>query len=204
MSYSGSTLSLSLSDPQTINFAINTITITVGDQPCSVDGGSTLASLTCTMATNTDGTPILVAGQVTPVVKVGTYGIANLYAGRRRLLQAITPLNVPLTTSALSVTTGGNNGGYLINLAGTGFPLDKSKISVEICGKSATIYAVNNIRVDFYVPSCGNTGAETVTVTVGSLTDTSQSFTYTDGSATAPTITQLSPSSSNPAIKSTM
>ena len=197
LSYAGSTLSLSLSDPTPLNFAINTITVTVGGQPCAVNGASTLASLTCALSTNTDSTPILVAGDVVPVVNVGTYGIAGLASG-------VSALSIPLTTSTLSVTTGGNNGGYLISLTGTGFPLDKSKILIEVCSNNATIKSVSNIKVDFYVPACGTLGAQTVTVKVGTLTDTTKSFTYVDGSATAPTITQLTPSSANPGIKGTL
>lgn len=132
LSYSGTTLSLALSDPTSANFVINTITVTVGGQPCTVNGGSTLASLTCTMAANTNGSPILVAGSVTPVVAVGAYGIAGLATG-------VSPLSVSLVTSSLSVSTGGNNGGYLITLNGVGFPLDKSKMTITICGNRGTI-----------------------------------------------------------------
>ena len=51
------------------------------------------------------------------------------------------------------------------------------------------------------MPACADTGNKVVTITVGSLTDNSLTFHYTDGSSTAPTITSLSPSSQNPAIK---
>jgi len=197
LSYLGSTLSLSLSDPTPLNFDVNTITVTVGNQACTVNGGSTLNALTCAMTTNTDTTPILVAGDVTPVVQVGTYGLAGLASG-------VSALSIPLTTSSLSVTTGGNNGGYLISLSGTGFPLEKNKIVVEMCSKKATVQSVNNIKVDFYIPACGSTGPQAVTVKVGSLTDSSQSFNYVDGSGTAPIITQLVPASSNPGIKGTL
>lgn len=199
LSYPGTglTLSLALSDPNSKNFAINTISISVGGQPCAVDGGSTLAALTCTMNKNSDNTAILVAGSVTPIVKVGTFGIAGLASG-------VAPLNIPLTTTGLSVTTGGNNGGYLITLTGTGFPLDKTKMSIEVCAKKATIQSITNINAQFYIPACGTTGVETVTVTVGTLTNTAQTFTFTDGSGTAPTITQLVPASANPGIKGTL
>ena len=53
---------------------------------------------------------------MTPVVSVGNYGIAGLATG-------VNPLSVPLVCSSLSVTTGGNNGGYLISMSGHGFPL---------------------------------------------------------------------------------
>ena len=63
------------------------------------------------MAANTDGTAILVAGSVTPVVAIQTYGIAALQSG-------VSPLSVNLVASSLSTSTGGDNGGFLISLNG--------------------------------------------------------------------------------------
>jgi hypothetical protein len=68
------------------------------------------------MATNTDSSPILVAGSVTPLVYINQYGIAGLKS-------TVSPLNIPMVANSLSVTTGGNNGGYVISLSGHGFPL---------------------------------------------------------------------------------
>lgn len=199
LSYSGSgtTLNFALSDPTTINFAPTSVSVSVGGQPCNVDGGSTLAAMTCTMSANTDSTPILVAGQVTPVISVPHYGIAGLASG-------VTPLTVGLSTTSLTTTSGGDNGGYLISLNGAGFPLDKSKITIEVCSKNATVKSVTNIKVDFYIPKCGTLGAQNVIVKVGSNTDNAQSFTYVDGSGTAPTITNLIPASANPGLKGTL
>jgi len=196
LSYSGSTLSFGLSDLLNIGFAANTVSVTIGDQPCVVSG-SDITSLTCAMGTNTDSTPILIAGSVTPIIAVTTYGIAGLGSG-------VSALTVPLTATSLTSTTGGDNGGYLISLNGAGFPLSKSLIKIEICGKNATIRSVNNIKADFFIPKCGTLGSQTVTVYVGSLTDTSLSFTYTDGSASAPTITSLVPASANPGLKGSL
>ena len=193
LSYTGSTLSFGLSDPTPLNFAAGSVSVSVGGQPCTTVSGA-IGSLTCAMATNTDSTPILVAGSVTPVISVDPHGIAALATG-------VTPLTVPLVASSLSTTTGGDNGGYLISLHGSGFPLDKSQISIQMCSKNATVKTINNIRADFYIPKCGTLGAQSVTITVGALTDSSLSFTYIDGSGTAPTITNLNPASSNPSIK---
>lgn len=103
------------------------------------------------MTANTNGSPILVAGSVTPVVAVGSYGIAGLATG-------VSPLSVSLVTSSLSLSTGGNNGGYLITLNGAGFPLDKSKMTITICGNRGTIKSISNIKADFFVPACNNIG----------------------------------------------
>ena len=191
----GSTLSFGLSDPTPLNFAASDVSVSIHGQPCVVSGSS-IGSLTCAMATNTDGTPILITGSVTPVIAVNTYGIAALQSG-------VNPLTVNLVASSLSTATGGDNGGYLISLFGKGFPLEKSKIRIELCSKNATIKSVNNIKADFFVPSCGSIGAQTLTVYVG---DQSQTLTYTyiDGSSTAPMITNINPTSSNPGLKSTL
>jgi hypothetical protein len=149
------------------------------------------------LATNTDSSPTLLAGLVTPLVYVQPYGIVELATG-------VNPLSVPLNVSSLSLNQGGNNGGYLINLIGSGFPSVNSQISITICGNVATIQSTNNIKVVFYVPSCPSLGNQTVNVTVGSLTDTSQTFNYLNGSLLAPTIISLTPASANPGLKGTI
>lgn len=146
------------------------------------------------MAINTDSTPIMIAGSETPVVSVGTFGIAGLASG-------VSPLSVNLVASSLSVTTGTNNGGYIIKLIGKGFPLDKKDINITMCSNRATIKTISNIEIDFYVPACSTTGSQTVDIQMGALTDNSLSFTYTDAAGSAPTITSLSPASANPGVK---
>ena len=131
------------------------------------------------------------------MVYVNQYGIAGLASG-------VNPLSIPLNTDSLSSTTGGNNGGYLITLTGSGFPLDVSLIKIEICQKQATIKTTTNIQVEFYIPACSTLTTEAVTVTVGTLTNSTLSFTYIDGSGTAPQITAINPVSANPGIKGTM
>jgi hypothetical protein len=194
LSSSGPTLSLALNDPTLLNFTATSISVSVGGLPCAVTGGSTLSSLTCLMQTNIDGTPILVAGSLAPLVSVQPLGIAGLASG-------VSPLSIPLVASSLSLTSGGNNGGYLVILQGKGFPLGKGQLSIAVCGNPATIKTVTNIQAEFYVPACGSLGAQSVIVTFGTLSDSSLNFTYVDASATAPTIISLSPSSQNPALK---
>ena len=76
------------------------------------------------------------------------------YGGIVGLANGISPLSISLGCTSLSVTSGGNNGGYLVSLTGTGFPLDKKLIDIQMCNNSATVNAVNNIQVDFFVPTC--------------------------------------------------
>lgn len=66
LSLSGSTLSLAISDPTSLNFTASTVKIKVGGLPCTISNASTIGSITCALQTNTDGSPILVAGLVTP------------------------------------------------------------------------------------------------------------------------------------------
>ena len=47
LSYTGSTLSLALSDPKILGFGISDITISVGGQPCVIQGGSTVSTINC-------------------------------------------------------------------------------------------------------------------------------------------------------------
>lgn len=137
LSNTGATLTLGVTDPTSAGFALADISVTVGGLACTGLTG-TVASFTCTMTKNTDNTPILVAGDVTPVVYIKNYGIVGLQTGTG-------PLSVPLAATSLSVTTGGDNGGYLIKLVGTGFPTDKSKMSLTLCSKNATIESITNI-----------------------------------------------------------
>jgi len=116
--------------------------------------------------------------------------------------------------------TGGNNGGMIFSIVGTGFPLSTNQISITICNRSATIISVTNTQVDFVVPACPNiifrtnitnstnttnntiiSVNRTITVTINSVSDTSLNFTYTNGSLTAPLITSVSPTSANPGVK---
>ena len=90
------------------------------------------------MVTNTDSTPLMIAGSVIPEVEIIPYGIANLATG-------VNPLTVNFVVSSLSVSTGGNNGGYLITLNGAGFPLDKKLMKIQICGAEGTILTIDNL-----------------------------------------------------------
>ena len=147
MSHTGTTLQFALSDPTSKGFIAADLVVEVQGRTCSNVAG-TIASLTCTMTANTDGSPTLVAGDVTPLVHLKQYGIAGLASG-------VSPLSVPLLADSLSSTSGGNNGGYLVTLTGSGFPLDPTKMTIEMCQKQATVKSSTNINVQFYIPSCG-------------------------------------------------
>jgi hypothetical protein len=196
LSYSGSLLSFALSDNLGSNFTASDITVAVQGSNCVVDTSNPITNLTCQLATNSDTTPALVAGSVTPIVSIKNFGIAGLKSG-------VNPLSVPLVVSNISTTSGGTNGGYLVSISGHGFPTDKSKISIVICNSTASIKSTNNIMVTFYVPSCPTNDTQVINVKVGLLTDSSLSFSYS-APTNAPTIISLSPTSSNPGSKGTL
>ena len=167
----GTTLSLSISNPTSVAVTESSVSILVQGLPCTLTGTFDLSSITCTLTKNSDNTALLVAGNVAPLIFISPHGIVGLddgsvFAGRRLLLTVI-PIFVPLVTSSLARTNGGDNGGYLNTISGSGFPLEVSKINVSICGADAIIKDVSNIQVIFFVPKCGSIGAQTVTVTVG-------------------------------------
>ncbi len=194
LSQSGSTLSLAMTSAANITIAMSSITILVQGLPCAINPSSTLSAITCSLTTNGDGTPQLVAGTFLPSVYVNPYGFATIPSG-------VSAITVPLNPTGLLVATGGNNGGYYNTLTGSGFPLDKTKISITICSKVATIISSTNQNVKFFQPSCPTNDSQSVTVQVGSLTNNSLTFSYVNGSSVAPVINSISPTTQNPAIK---
>jgi hypothetical protein len=150
LSLSSSTLSFGISNPTSLNITSSSITVTADGLPCTVNSGS-ISALTCSLQTNSDGSPILIAGELIPIVYINPYGIAGPGSG-------VSPINVPLIAKSLSVSTGGNNGGLLTTLAGSGFPLDKTQISITICGNLATISSISNEQIILYTPICNSTG----------------------------------------------
>jgi len=152
LSLSGSKITLALSDIKNKVFTHNDVTVQANGNPCAIDPASSITSLSCYVQNNTDTTPLLVAGTFTPLVTIKNIGIVALASG-------VSPLTVPLTILTLSVTSGGTNGGTLTSINGNGFPLEKNLINITVCSKLATIKSVNNIDVQFYVPSCATTGS---------------------------------------------
>jgi hypothetical protein len=194
LSRTGTVLSFAISDPTTVGFTASQVTVTVQGKPCVVDTSKPITALTCQLPTNADTSLALSASNsVTPTVWVGTHGIAALATG-------VTPFSVPLVVNPLTVSTGGTNGGYVITIAGNGFPTDASKISITLCSAAATIKTTSSTQVAFYIPSCASTGSQTLNVAVGGVTDTSRTFSYAAPSG-APTIISLTPNTANPGIK---
>lgn len=82
LSLSGATLSLALAvTPANLSISLSSISIKVQGQDCRISPSSNLSSISCTIPTNNDGTPILMAGSVTPIVYIDPIGIAGLNTG---------------------------------------------------------------------------------------------------------------------------
>jgi hypothetical protein len=100
------------------------------------------------------------AGALTPTVYISPYGIIALANG-------INPITIPLIAKSLSVSTGGNNGGFRTTLTGSGFPLDQTQASITVCGNLATITSITNQQIILYIPSCNSIGQQTINLRVG-------------------------------------
>jgi len=152
MSQSGTTLSLSLSDPIGLGFTSSAVKVRVNGQVCAVDTSSTsVTPLTCTLATNTDGTPILVAGSISPEVLVEGVGYFKLATG-------VNPLTATLTATAATSTQDSYNGGYPVTITGTGFGLNKRSVTVNVCNQNAVLTSLSNIQIIFEMPKCAGAG----------------------------------------------
>lgn len=80
--------------------------------------------------------------------------------------------------------------------------MNTSQISITVCSKPATIKSSTFSQITFYMPSCEVAGNYTVTVFVG---NTNASFiVYEYLAPSGPTITYITPNSSNPTAKKTL
>lgn len=68
----------------------------------------------------------------------------------------VEPMNFPLTLSSLNPASGGTNGGYPVEISGSGFPTDASLLSVSLCGSDAQIVSVSSSAVTFIAPICSS------------------------------------------------
>ena len=104
-SLSGSTLTLSVTDPANVGFTINDITVKFDERSCTITTG-TIANFNCDLeVTSGSNTPIVRAGDHMPVVSIEGIGLI-----------AVSPLvnmiNIPLTLTIATPVSGNDNGGY--------------------------------------------------------------------------------------------
>lgn len=108
-----------------------------GGSPCTITDSSNPQAVTCTLPTNTDGTPIIVAGDHIPIVHFKDTGYADT--------SACSAETITFTLTSLDITSGPINGGLDVVLTGTGFPLNKQDLSITFDANEATISSVSNI-----------------------------------------------------------
>ena len=115
-SLTGAVLSLTLEDPAPLNAALTAITVFLDNQPCTGITG-TMTSFTCTLPTNPspNGTPKLTAGSHYPKVFISPVGYIQNTG-------TVNPINIPLTLSSVTASSGGINGGYEVTIAAIGVP----------------------------------------------------------------------------------
>ena len=199
LSRSGTALTLTISDPLATGYTLTNVYVSVAGQNCGIDTSvGSIASFNCEMALNTDNTPILLGDSVTPRVFVVGGGLLPLETG-------VNPISQTLAASSATSSINGNNGGYLVTVAGTGFPLDVADATVTICTKTARIDSISNIQLVFEMPICSTPGAQTISIaSTHAAAPATVSFTLSDASLTQPTITAATPSSANPGVKQKM
>jgi hypothetical protein len=146
LSMTGNTVSISLSDPSSLNAALDKLTVTIDNKPCiSLTG--TMASFTCTLPQNPDNTPTLTAGKHYPTIKIDPLGYANID-------KTIAAITVAFALTSVSPTSGSANGGYDVTVVGTGFPSSPKDITFKICGQFCTIKSLTNVGAVLTIPSC--------------------------------------------------
>lgn len=67
-SLSGSVVTLSLTDPASLGFTLDAVTITIAGQPCTIinPGASSIGNFQCQLPVNSDSTPTIPAGNYLP------------------------------------------------------------------------------------------------------------------------------------------
>jgi hypothetical protein len=198
-SISGSVVTLSLTDPSHIGYALSSVTVTIGGQPCTIINPtiSPIINFQCQLPTNPNGTPTEVAGTYPPVVTVAQVGVVSN-------APAVNSFTFPLSLNSLNATSGGTNGGYGLQLIGKGFPTSLVPgTTVTVCGVSATITAVDNTDAYIIMPPC-TAGPQQISITTPQGTTNSLPFTYNAPPTPSSFIFTVSPQSWNPTMKGVM
>ena len=148
---SGSQIAITVSNPQNLPYGTDMIIATVDGQPCQILSGGTFTSFTCQLNQNTDGSPVLKAGDYNVNLVVMEVGILPFQAG-------VSPMNYQLEITNAGPASGGNNGGAIITIDGHGFPSNSADANIVLCGVNATIVSITNTQTKIIAPQCSNTG----------------------------------------------
>lgn len=138
----GLDITLSATNADTLaQFTLNDVFVTLYGQPCTIDNGGTTDHFTCTFNTifyNSSPIPEIPAGNEPPRIHVKQFGYVGLpqsqvNAGSPIYVQNNVRSNVQsavltneMTISTITPATLGVNGGVIVTVTGTGFPLEGS------------------------------------------------------------------------------
>lgn len=185
----GRTITVAISDPAGSNYPTSQITAKVDGQICATPTG-TFASFTCTLPANS--------------VRAGSYDVEVVVAGAGlvSVQTGVAKLFYDLVLTSLSSATGGDNGGYAIQINGAGFPSDITQAAITLCSKNVLVTSSSNTVTTIIVPACAASGAQTINYTFNGISKTI-AFTYSTLTIT-PTVTSISPQSYSPVQKGVM
>lgn len=196
-SLSGLTYTIAVTDPSSLGFTVNDITVTMLGAQCANLAG-TISSFTCTLPSNQDSSAQLPAGTGIPQVHIKQIGFADG--------SGLTSTTIPISVSTFAPAQTSPGGGVEATVVGSGFPISSSTgLSVTVCGNTVTTFTtVSNKQLKFIVPlqdpSTSCTGSNNV-ITYNGQTAT---FTFAYNPSIAPVITSLSKTSSSPVLKSSI
>ena len=171
--------------PDAALLTMDNLSVIFGESDCQINSVS-LPNFTCSLPTNSNGTPIIVAGDYKPIVHLKNRGYLNI---------SLNADSYPLTVSSVIPASGTVTGGTWITLAGTGY---SSNTIVTVGGNDCVVKNSTNIEIVCVTP-VGTVGSSFIIVTQGSLTANSNHFSYSLSST--PTISNLSITSASPVLK---
>jgi len=194
----GNTVSLTIQDGAAY-YGSDITELTVDGQTCTVAPTVTaIANFDCTLPTNTNGEPLLTAGDHVPVLKFS--GI-NIHA-----VDPATPatISVNMAVTGSSLTDVPQNGGHAIELSGNNFPEGTTGLTVTACGVEMYLISSSNVMIRALTSICETgLGAQNIEITFAGQTVT-QAINVVAADASTPTITAVSPDSWSPVLKSRM
>ncbi len=130
-----------------------------------------MISFTCDLPLNTDGSPMLIAGDYYPIIYINSIGFIQPMAN-------VTKITVVITITTVYPSTINNNGGNIITIQGSGFSTNVLDSTVVIDGVNTQILSATNTEITVVSPTTDTT--TTTTVQINSRTkDASNAIAFT-------------------------
>lgn len=111
---------MTITDPLSATYPNTDLTVKVDGRICQISSGA-YPTFSCTLPTD-GGSP------ARPLIRAGSYDVEVfvLNKGYVAVDPTLAKLDYDLYLTSLAPSTGGTNGGYLININGAGFPSNPS------------------------------------------------------------------------------